>query len=127
MKVKKVTPTSGPLDKRNLLLAAVAWVAGRIGSASGGAAGKTAVKGKRRAASGGKAKTVTRAKSRPDGKPSGSAPGGAGDKGASGRKNAAAEKAERKARAKTAAMPPKIVAKQSRKAAKLTKKSRART
>ena len=121
MKVKKVAPTSGPLDKRNLLLAAVAWVAGRIGSGSGGTAGKSAVKSGRRAAAGG-TKKVAASRTRSTRTPSGSATGSAVDK-----KSLKAEKAKRKARAKSAAMPPKIVAKQSRKAAKLTKKSRART
>jgi hypothetical protein len=120
VKVKKVAPTSGPLDKRNLLLAAVAWVAGRIGSGSGGTAGKSAVKSGRRAAAGGKKVAASRTRSTRT--PSGSATGSAVDK-----KTLKAEKAKRKARAKSAAMPPKIVAKQSRKAAKLTKKSRART
>jgi hypothetical protein len=120
MKVKKVSPSSGL--QRNLLLAAVAWVAGRLGSDPGGAARKTAGKAKRRTATSGKAKrgNAAKAKNRPAGKPDTSGKPDASDK-----KRAAAEKAERKARAKIAAMPPKIVAKQSRKAAKLTKKSRA--
>ncbi len=120
MKVKKVAPTSGPLDKRNLLLAAVAWIAGRIGSGSGGAAGKSAVKGRRRGASA-KTAPATGSRNRTGAKPRGSATVTALEK-----KRAKAEKARRKARVKSAAMPPKIVAKQSRKAAKLTKKSRAR-
>jgi len=104
VKVKKVAPSSGPFDKRNLLLAAVAWVAGRIGSDSGSTAGRPAKAGP------------------------GGARSSAGDRKAADRlakKKAAADRAQRKARAKRMAMPPKIVAKQSRKAAKLTKKSRA--
>lgn len=124
MKVKKVAPSSGL--QRSLLLAAVAWVTSRLGSDSGGGARKAAGTAKRRPASRGTAKgrPTTKAKSRQAGKPSGSSGDTkAADKAA--KRNAAAEKAARKARAKTMAMPPKIVAKQSRKAAKLTKKSRA--
>jgi hypothetical protein len=118
MKVKKVAPSSGL--ERSLLLAAVAWVASRLGSDSGDGARKPTGKAKRRPAARGKAK------SRPAGSPSGKA-GAVSDKADKNRadKKAAAEKAARKARAKTAAMPPKVVAKQSKKVAKLTKKSRA--
>ncbi|MFD3448570.1 hypothetical protein ACFDTO_28635 [Microbacteriaceae bacterium 4G12] len=119
MKVRKVAPTSGPLDKRNILLAAVAWVAGRIGSGSGGTVGKSAVKGRRRAATGGRTKAAPKTRNSPAAKSTGSATVTALEK-----KRAKAEKARREARAKSAAMPPKIVAKQSRKAAKFTKKSR---
>jgi hypothetical protein len=124
MKVKKVAPSSGL--ERNLLLAAVAWVASRLGSDSGDGARKPTGKAKRRPAARGKAK------SRPAGSPSGKAGAASdnadknkADKNKADKNKAAAEKAARKARAKTAAMPPKVVAKQSKKVAKLTKKSRA--
>jgi hypothetical protein len=120
VKVRKVAPTSGPLDKRNLLLAAVAWIAGRIGSGSGDTAGRSAVRGRRRGASP-KTAPATGSRGRAAATSTGKATVTALEK-----KRAKAEKARRKARVKSAAMPPKIVAKQSRKAAKLTKKSRAR-
>ena len=119
MKVKKVAPSSGL--ERSLLLAAVAWVASRLGSDSGDGARKPTGKAKRRPAARGKAK------SRPAGSPSGKAGAASdnADKNKADKNKAAAEKAARRARAKTAAMPPKVVAKQSKKVAKLTKKSRA--
>lgn len=121
MKVKKVSPSSGL--KRNLLLAAVAWAGARLGSDSRDGARKPAGRTPARSATAKDRKAGRRATTAAKGDKARTAT--ASDRKASDKKLAAAEKAERKARAKISARPPKIVAKQSKKAAKLTKKSRA--